>query len=324
MANPKFTVIIPVYNEGRSLDELTNKITQTFANLNETNSFEIFFVDDGSTDDSCDVINKLSRTYSYVNSISFGRNQGKAMALMAAFYYARGDILITMDGDLQDDPQEIPLFLAKLEEGYDVVSGYRKQRFHSLIRNLGSKLFNSTVSCVSGLNLHDFNCGFKAIKSHVVKKLMVFGQFHRFIPLLSFYQGFKVTEVAVVNHQRKYGSSKYPAIRFNSVFDLLSILFISRYQFSPLYFFGKISLALIIPSLLILGYLVVSHFLYLADMSAAPLINRPLLFFALFGIMIGVNIGLIGFFSDFYLHHSMKKNLQDVVNEMIDDTSFDD
>lgn len=321
--NIDFSVVVPVYCEAKSLVELTDSIAEVFAGMGSADNFEILFVDDGSTDDSRDILRELVEERPYVRSIFFRRNQGKSMALMASFFHACGDIVITMDGDLQDDPKDIPVLLAKINEGYDIVSGYRQRRSDGFIRATGSKLFNYVVNRVSGLDLHDFNCGFKMFRANALKYLMVFGQFHRLIPLLGHHQGFKVSEVPVRNNTRKYGCSRYPAIRINGFFDLLSILFTAAYQFSPLYFFGRISLFIVVPSIIIALYLTGTHVLYLMGLYPVPLYSRPLFIVSLFGIMSGVYIFLTGFLADLFLHHHIGRNLREIVDGMIEEKNCD-
>ena len=231
------SIVIPVYNEEESLKLLYEKIIE---NIPEQYEREIIFVNDGSTDKSVEVIKKLIMQDTQVHLISFRKNFGKAMALETAFRNAKGDIIITMDADLQDDPIEIPNFLAKIEEGYDLVSGWKKHRQDPLEKRLPSKLFNKVTAKLSGVELHDFNCGFKAYRREVTESIDVYGELHRYIPVLAHRKGFRITEIVVHHNKRQYGKSKYGFERYlRGLFDSLTVAFLGKYYDRPMHLFGK-------------------------------------------------------------------------------------
>lgn len=313
-----YTVAVPAFCEEHSMVELADRVAAVFTKMGYQDQFEILFVDDGSTDGTRDVLRQLAEERPFVRLLGFRRNHGKSLALMAAFTYARGQHIITIDADLQDNPEDIPKLTDKLAEGYDLVSGWRDKRQDGIIRTIYSGLFNKTVALVSGLGIHDFNCGFKLYKREVLEKIQVFGQLHRFIPYLAHAQGFKVGETLVHNSERKYGTSRFPAVRFAGVYDLFSIFFISRYSFSPLHFFGKVGLFMAVPSAAVFLFLIAEHvvswFGYIQ-----PLVNRPLFMLSLVGMLLGVNVFLTGFVCDFVLHHGMRNNLRGILDGMIDE-----
>ncbi|MDA0998765.1 MAG: glycosyltransferase family 2 protein, partial [Proteobacteria bacterium] len=243
----RYSVLVPVYNEEGSILELTRRLHETFAALGAPSSFEVIFIDDGSTDGTVTVLDELASADSRVRVVRFRRNSGKSLALMAGLQHVQGDIVITIDGDLQDDPADIPLLLAALDRGYDLVTGWRQNRQDLRSRKLGSRIFNRTVSWATGLDLNDLNCGFKAFTKDVASQLCLYGDYHRYIPVLAHINGFRVTETPVKNDARKYGTSKYRTFRYQGFFDLLSLLFIYRYGMNPMHFFGVISLFLIVP-----------------------------------------------------------------------------
>ncbi len=235
------SVIIPLYNEEESLRELYEWIKRVMGENNFT--YEIIFVDDGSTDGSWNIITELKKEESeHIHAIKFRRNYGKSPALQCAFQKAQGDVVITMDADLQDSPDEIPeLYRMIKEEGYDLVSGWKKKRYDAkLTKNLPSKLFNATARCVSGIKLHDFNCGLKAYRKDVVKNIELYNEMHRYIPVLVKSAGFtKIGEKPVQHQPRKYGKSKFGASRFfNGYLDLMTLWFLNRFGKKPMHFFG--------------------------------------------------------------------------------------
>lgn len=290
-ANPKITVVVPCFNEEDSLDELSTRLESVLRGLDQ--SFEILFINDGSTDETATTLEGLSKRAPHVGVIHFRRNFGKAAALDAGFQVARGGVVITMDADLQDEPREIPKLLAELENGYDLVSGWKKVRRDPIDKTLPSRLFNFTVSLVSGLHLHDFNCGFKAYRREVVEDLNLYGELHRFIPVLAHWRGFRVGEVPVEHHPRKFGRSKYGASRFSKgVLDLLSVLLNTRYQSRPLHLFGWIGGFIGLLGLVSLLYLTILWFA-----GFRPIGNRPLLLFGALMVMVGIQLvstGLLG------------------------------
>jgi len=312
------SVVVPVYCEAASLGELTDRIGATFVGMGRGDDFEVLFVDDGSVDSTPDVIRGLMREKPYVRSVTLRRNFGKSIALMAGFENSRGSIVVTLDGDLQDNPEDIPILLKKLDEGFDVVTGWRLARNDGFIRRFGSRLFNTTVARLTGLELHDFNCGFKAYRAAACATLRIYGQYHRYIPLQAHMLGFKVAEVRVENSERKHGLSKYRALRYEGLFDLFSLLFVHKYGLNPLHFFGTISLLLIFPSLFILAFLIGKHMLYWMGFSEEfMLLSRPLFSLSLNTLLLGAIIFFTGFVCDFVLHHHVRKNIGDIVDSCV-------
>lgn len=233
------SVVIPVYNEVESVTALHERLARVLRAQSE--AYEILFVDDGSTDGTLDRLAEIVAGDEHVRALGFRRNFGKSAALAAGFKEARGARVITMDGDLQDDPDEIGGLLAKLEEGYDLVSGWKRQRHDPFTKTFPSRVFNQLCSWATGVKLHDVNCGFKAYRQEVVKTVRVYGELHRLIPVLAAGRGFRVTELAVKHHPRQHGKSKYGAARFiNGILDLLTVLFLGSSRKSPLHVFGRI------------------------------------------------------------------------------------
>ena len=287
----KVSVIIPVFNEVESIKELYDQLKK---GLEQYTPNEIIFVDDGSSDGSVEAIKKISELDDSVIFIQFHRNYGKSAALSEGFKYANGNYVVTMDADLQDDPSEIKNLINKLEEGYDLVSGWKKDRKDPLSKRLPSKLFNFVTRIVTGVRIHDFNCGLKIYKKAVVKTLELYGGRHRYIPAMAGQKRFKVTEIIVNHRPRIYGETKYGGSRlFHGLFDLISILFLSKYTQSPMYFFGKIGLFTFLTGLGIEMYV-----LYLKYSLGDPFAKHmALLMLGILIIVIGiqfVSIGLVG------------------------------
>ena len=287
----KLSVIIPVFNEVESIKELYDQLKK---GLEQYTPYEIIFVDDGSSDGSVETIKKLSKLDNSIIFIQFHRNYGKSVALSEGFKYANGNYVVTMDADLQDDPSEIKNLINKLEEGYDLVSGWKKDRKDPLSKRLPSKLFNFVTRIVTGVRIHDFNCGLKIYKKAVVKTLELYGGRHRYIPAMAGQKRFKVTEIIVNHRPRIYGETKYGGSRlFHGLFDLISILFLSKYTQSPMYFFGKIGLFTFLTGLGIEMYV-----LYLKYSLGDPFAKHmALLMLGILIIVIGiqfVSIGLVG------------------------------
>lgn len=285
------SVVIPLKNEAESLETLYEKIVENISPLGL--SFEIIFVDDGSTDDSFSIIKKLNNRDNRVKGIRFRRNFGKSSALSAGFKLAKGDIVITMDADLQDDPVEIPRFIEMINKGYDVVSGWKKVRYDPISKTLPSKLFNKLTSIVTGVKIHDFNCGFKAYRNEVVKSLDIYGELHRYIPALAYGKGFSVGEIVVTHHPRKYGKSKYGWERlFKGFLDLFTVVFLTRFIKRPMHVFGSAGFILFLIGFVIDLYLVIHKFL-----TGALIGNRPLLMLGVLCMILGIqslSIGLLG------------------------------
>ncbi len=284
------TIVIPFLNEQDSLEELVERIYQNVLPLNM--SFEILFVDDGSTDDSLNRLMKKKKEHPEIKIIRLRKNFGKSIALSEGFKRAQGRVVITMDADLQDDPAEIPNLLKKLDEGYDLVSGWKKKRHDPITKTVPSKLFNFTTRFLTGIKIHDFNCGLKAYRNEVIKAIPVYGELHRYLPVLAHWQGFNVGEIAVQHHPRQFGKTKFGAKRFFSgFFDLLSVLFITRYRQKPMHLFGMFGLINIFLGFVILLYLTILWF------QGIGIGRRPLLFLGILLMIVGVqsfSLGLIG------------------------------
>lgn len=287
----KVSVVIPLLNEEESLKPLTNEIEKAFAQLKC--DYEILYIDDGSKDKSLSVIKELCRQNKKIKYVSFRKNYGKAAALQIGFKHVTGDAVITMDADLQDDPAEIPNLLLKLDSGWDLVSGWKKKRFDPFIKKHTSKFFNYTTRILTGIKIHDFNCGLKAYRADVVKNINLYGELHRYIPVLAHYSGYTVTELPVKHHPRRYGKTKYGISRFFKGFvDLITVVFTTRYVKRPLHFFGLLGTLSFLMGLLINAYLTYEWFF--KDISLS---KRPLLFLGILLIIVGIqffSIGLIG------------------------------
>lgn len=288
-AVPRISILVPVFNEVDSLVLLHGKLRAALAG----ESHEIVFIDDGSTDGSGRVLAALARRDPAVRVISFARNFGKSHALATGFQESRGAIVITLDADLQDDPAEIPRLIATLDEGYDLVSGWKHQRRDPLDKTLPSHCFNWVTARLTGIQLHDFNCGFKAYRREVVDQLQVYGELHRFIPALAYWQGFRVAEIPVVHHPRRFGVSKYGVRRFLAgSLDLLTVLFLTRFRSKPLHLFGSIG-ALCLAA----GLLVNAHLTWLW-LGGAAIGTRPLLQLGILLMVLGIQFGSIGLLAE--------------------------
>ena len=287
----KISVVIPVYNEVESVEQLYKELIKV---LSSFDSYQIIFVDDGSSDGSINVIKKIIENDINTNIIQFHRNYGKSAALGEGFKNANGEYIVTMDADLQDDPKEIPNLVSKLEEGFDLVSGWKKNRKDPLSKKIPSKFFNFITRLFTGVKIHDFNCGLKIYRQSVIKTLEIYGGRHRYIPALAGYKNFKVTEIIVNHRPRLYGETKYGGSRmFHGFFDLISILFLSKYTQSPLYFFGKIGLYTFLSGVGIEIYII-----YLKYALNEPFAKHmALLMLGVLIIVIGIqffSIGLVG------------------------------
>ena len=290
-AAPDISVVIPLYNEQDSLRELHDRIVAVMKNLDK--SYEIIFIDDGSTDLSVPVIEKLMKANNRVKLLQFRRNYGKSAALAAGFDYVTGQYVITIDADLQDDPDEIPNLIAKLTEGYDLISGWKKVRQDPLLKRLTSKIYNFFTSIFSGLRLHDFNCGLKAYRLDVVKSIHVYGEMHRYLPVLAHNNGFRVAEIPVKHYERKHGKTKFGAARFTrGAFDLMTVTFLTKYKKRPLHLFGLFGVLTFLT-----GFVISLILVYQRLFLHQYLSNRPLLFLGVLLIIVGLqffSIGLIG------------------------------
>jgi glycosyltransferase involved in cell wall biosynthesis len=301
------SVVIPLLNEHDSLEELHDWI----ASVMQSNqySYEILFIDDGSTDDSWKVIQKLRAKNSAVSGLKFSKNFGKSQALHAGFTRTKGDVVITMDADLQDSPDEIPeLYRMITKQGYDIVSGWKKKRYDSFFaKNLPSKLFNWAARKISGLSLHDFNCGLKAYRSEVVKAVEVYGEMHRYIPVLAVNAGFSnIVEKIVIHQARKYGKTKFGMERFiNGFLDLITIWFISKFGRRPMHFFGLLGVIMFVIGLGFATYLGIDK-LFL-NPSGRLIANRPEFFIALTTMVIGTQFFVAGFLGEIVLQSRQNK-----------------
>ncbi len=304
------SVVIPVYNEEESLPELTSWIEKVSRSAGF--SFEIIFVDDGSTDSSWDVIHDLSNSSDFVKAIRFRRNYGKAAALHTGFSNSTGDVVITMDSDLQDSPDEIPgLYKMVKDEGYDLVSGWKKKRYDPFIKRFTSKFYNRTARWSSGIKLHDFNCGLKAYRKDVIKSIEVYGEMHRYIPMLAKEAGFhKIGEKIVQHKPRKYGVTKYGLDRFiKGYLDLLTIGFITRFGKNPMHLFGTLGTLMFLIGLVMAAYLGGRKLWYVNHDLRAPLItSSPYFYIALTVMIIGTLMFLTGFLGELINRTSAGRN----------------
>lgn len=284
--------MIPLLNEEESLGELARRL-ETVLDRVARGRWDVLFIDDGSTDGSFDVIERLHARNPRFRAIRFRRNYGKSAALAVGFADVEGDVVITMDADLQDDPNEIPALLAKIDEGYDLVSGWKRKRHDPWHKTMPSKLFNAVTSIMSGIKLHDFNCGLKAYRHDVIETVQVYGEMHRYIPALAHWEGFRVTEIPVQHHARKFGYSKFGASRFLKGFlDLLTVMFTTRYVKRPLHFFGAVGALFAVVGFVVDAWLVVEWWAGKTNIS-----QRPLALLGIALIIVGVqliSIGLIG------------------------------
>ncbi|MCS6808558.1 MAG: glycosyltransferase family 2 protein [Bacteroidota bacterium] len=306
----KISVVIPVLNEEESLRELASRLESVLDTI-AMHAYEVLFIDDGSTDNSYRVLQELHQMNPRLHAIRFRRNYGKSAALAVGFARAEGEIVITMDADLQDDPQEIPALCAKLAEGYDLVSGWKKKRYDPWHKTLPSKLFNLVTSYMSGIRLHDFNCGLKAYRREVVKALTIYGDMHRYIPALAHWEGFRVTEIAVQHHPRRFGVSKFGAKRFMTGFlDLLTVLFTTKYVKRPLHLFGSIGTIMLLAGIGIEATLTVEWVLGKTYFS-----NRPLTLLGMLLIIVGVQLISMGLLGELLVKNSATGRTQYRIRE---------
>ena len=284
------SLVVPLLNEEDSLRELYERIGAALAPLGRT--WEIIFINDGSTDSSMDVLRALHDENENVRVLVFGRNLGKSAALSVGFKEAEGDVVFTMDADLQDDPAELPAMLEVIDSGYDLVSGWKRERHDPLSKRLPSKIYNAVTARLSGVHIHDMNCGLKAYRKDVVKTIKVYGELHRYTPVLAQWAGFSVTEVPVKHHARQHGRSKFGAERFlRGFFDLVTVLFLRRYITRPLHLFGMLG------ALLFTGGFLSGLYLTVLKLMGEPIGRRPLLTLAILLMVVGVqfvSFGLLG------------------------------
>lgn len=308
--NPNISVVVPLYNEEESLPELEAWIERVMTENHFT--YEIIFVDDGSNDRSWEVIRSLKEKNSAVRAIRFQRNYGKSAGLYCGFEAAQGDVVITMDADLQDSPDEIPeLYRMITEKGYDLVSGWKKRRYDPIGKTLPSKFFNATARLASGIKLHDFNCGLKAYRKKVVKSIEVYGEMHRFIPVLAKNAGFKKIGEKVVHHRaRKYGVSKFGWERMiKGYLDLITVMFMTRFGKSPMYFFGGLGTLMFLIGGATAIYLIIEKLYKQAHLLPIRAVtDQPLFFIAVGAAIIGVQLFLAGFIGELIGRNSSDRN----------------
>ena len=305
------SVVVPLYNEAESLPELVAWIDRVAAEHGYT--YEVILVDDGSSDDSWSVVCRLKEEFpENLRAIRFMRNYGKSAALYCGFEAAEGEVVFTMDADLQDSPDEIPAMRRMIaDDGYDLVSGWKKHRFDPLSKRLPSKFFNWTARCVSGIRLHDFNCGLKCYRRNVVKSIEVYGEMHRYIPILAKYAGFGRIGEKVVHHQaRKYGVSKFGMERMlKGYLDLITVTFMSHFGRSPMYFFGGLgTLMFLIGGFTTVWIIADKLYKQLNDMPLRAVTDQPLFYLAILAIILGVQLFLAGFIGELTNRNSSDRN----------------
>jgi len=313
------SIVISLYNEEESLTELVSWIEQVM----EENGFshEIIMVDDGSTDSSWKIIRELSESNSNIRGISFRRNYGKSAALFHGFKAAQGRVVVTMDADLQDSPEEIPeMYRMITEDGYDIVSGWKKQRFdNKLTKNLPSKLYNWTARKITGIKLHDMNCGLKAYRNEVVKNIEVYGEMHRYIPYLAKNAGFsRITEKPVHHQKRKYGVSKFGLERFvNGFLDLISLWFLSTFGKKPMHFFGFTGILMFLTGGILAIWIIAEKLIQQSNgLIYRPVTEQPLFYLALLAVILGFQLFLAGFICEMISRNSSERNHYNIREEI--------
>jgi glycosyltransferase involved in cell wall biosynthesis len=299
------SVVVPLLNEEESLKELTTRIDRVMQENSYT--YEIIFVDDGSSDGSWSVIEEMNRQYPGVRGIKFRRNYGKSAALNTGFKAAGGEVVFTMDADLQDSPDEIPeMYRMIREDGFDVVSGWKKKRHDPIAKTIPTKFYNWSARRMSGIKLHDFNCGLKAYRNAVVKSIEVYGEMHRYIPFLAKWAGFrKIGEKVVVHQKRKFGRTKFGIDRFyKGYLDLLTISFTSRFGKRPMHFFGLWGSLIFLAGFVIAGYLAWEKFFY----QAFKMTERPLFYFGILAMILGTQLFVAGFLGELISRNAVDRN----------------
>ena len=312
------TIIVPLFNEAESLPELVRWINRTLDGRGW--EYEIIMVDDGSTDGSWKVVRELAEADGRIHGIRFRRNYGKSAALYHGFKAAGGNVVVTMDADLQDSPEEIPeMYRMVTEDGWDVVSGWKQHRQdNKLTKNLPSKLYNATARWITGIHLHDMNCGLKAYRNEVVKNIEVYGEMHRYIPYLAKNAGFeRITEKPVHHQKRKYGKSKFGLERFvNGFLDLLSLWFLSTFGKKPMHFFGFTGILMFLAGFVIAVWLIVAKLIHQAGgMHFRPVTDQPLFYLALLAVVLGVMLFLAGFICEMISRTSSERNKYNIKEE---------
>lgn len=315
----QISVIIPVFNEKDSLAELHNWIERVM--VGDSFTYEMIFVNDGSTDGSWDEIKKLSKINPNVRGINFTRNYGKSAALDMGFAKASGQVVITMDADLQDSPDEIPeLYDMITQEGYEIVSGWKKKRHDPISKTIPSRFFNGVTRYISGISLHDFNCGLKAYDQRVIKNIHIYGEMHRYIPLIAKWNGFSKIGEKVVDHRpRKYGETKFGLERFlNGFLDLISVSFVNRYKKRPMHFFGLLGSVSFLAGFAITFWLISQKLFGLySGGRVREITDQPLFFLALVALIVGVQLFLTGFLAEMMTSNASRKtdyNIEEEIN----------
>lgn len=304
------SVVLPFLNEAQTLERLVEGIRKVMSLTGRR--YDIFLIDDGSTDAGPEIARDLATHLPEVRMISFTRNFGKASALSAGLSHSSGDVVITMDADFQDDPAELPRFLEKIDEGYDVVSGWKKMRNDPFGKTVPSKVFNFITSRNFGIRVHDINCGFKAYTRRAVKSLNLYGELHRFTPAILNEQGFKIAEIAVKHHSREFGHSKYGWSRFiKGILDIITVKLLTRYHTRPLHFFAFIGIPILLFGLLALAYLFV---LWL--MHYRPIGDRPLMLIGLLSVIVGVQILGTGLLAELFQSRLLSEDKKYVIDEI--------
>ena len=313
------SIVVPVYNEEESLPELAEWIGRVM--LENSYSYELIFVNDGSTDTSWEVIRKLSRSNGHIKAVGFTRNYGKSAALDVGFNKAKGRVVVTLDADLQDSPDEIPgLYDMIIKQDYDVVSGWKKKRHDPITKTIPSRFFNGFTRLMSGIKLHDFNCGLKAYKQKVVKNIHIYGEMHRYIPLIAKWNGFgKIGEKVVEHRPRKYGYTKFGIERFvNGFLDLISVSFVNRYKKNPMHFFGSLGSLFFLSGFVITLWLIFEKIHGLREgLRVREITDQPLFFLAIAAVIIGVQLFLTGFLAEMMTSNSSRKsdyNIEEEIN----------
>lgn len=312
------SIVISLYNEEESLPELISWIETVMTR--EGYSYEILMIDDGSRDASWKIVKELAAKNSSIRGISFRRNYGKSAALYEGFKAAEGRVVITMDADLQDSPEEIPeLYRMVVAEGYDIVSGWKKQRFdNKFTKNLPSKLYNATARWVTGIRLHDMNCGLKAYRNEVVKNIEVYGEMHRYIPYLAKNAGFdKITEKPVQHQKRKYGVSKFGLERFvNGLLDLISLWFLSTFGKKPMHFFGFTGILMFLAGAVLTVWVIAEKLIQQTHgLVYRPVTDQPLFYLALVAVLLGFQLFLAGFICEIVSRNSQERNKYNIKEE---------
>ena len=310
------SIVVPVMNEQESVAILFEKLSSRLNSLGQ--SYEVIFVDDGSTDNTFKELKRLHDEHpGLVRVIRFRRHFGKTPALVAGFGRCNGEVIFTMDGDLQDDPEEIPNFLTKLDEGYDLVTGWKYPRLDPITKTFPSRVFNKLVSTLTGVHLHDINNGFKAYRREVIEDthFKLYGEFHRFVPVMAHWRGFRIAEIKVKHHPRQFGVSKFGAKRFaRGLIDLLNVLFLTSFLRTPLRLFGPLGFWTFFIGVLIDAYVVVRSYFF----NYGPIHNQPLLFVGIILMFFGVQFILTGLQSEMIRHYAFQSNEEYSVRQELD------